>query len=266
MDMPLRKPASKLAADPSPKNAFMNSLAGEFNLNDSAPLHLYLQVSNGLERLIREHYFNANEPLPSERLLADTLGVSRVTARKAINALAAKGMIVRRHGSGNYITAILEQPLNRLVNFSDEIRQRGFVPKSQWIHRFIGAASSDEILSLGLSPGAQVARLERVRLSDGLPFAYEASALPVSIVPHPEDVAESLYAYLSERGTLPVRALQHIRASNATAEQAKLLEISEGTALLFITRIAYVEDGRAIEITHSWCRSDRYDFVAELRR
>ena len=66
--------------------------------------------------------------------------------------------------------------------------------------------------------------------------------------------------------SVPDRALQPIRAANATARQAELLAIPLGQALLFITRVSYLEDGRAVEITHTWCRSDYYDFVVELRR
>jgi len=65
---------------------------------------------------------------------------------------------------------------------------------------------------------------------------------------------------------VPMRALQHIRAMNASAELARQLEVPEGQAVLFITRIAYLESGQAIELTHSYCRSDHYDFVAEMRR
>ena len=56
------------------------------------------------------------------------------------------------------------------------------------------------------------------------------------------------------------------RAANANSRQAELLGIPLGQALLFITRVGYLDDGRAVEITHTWCRSDYYDFVAELRR
>ena len=241
-------------------------LVGELALDPQASLHLYLQLRNGLARLIRERRFSVDDALPSERVLADTLGISRVTARKAIAALEGDGLIVRRHGSGNYIAPMLEQPLTRLTGFTEELTQRGFVPRSRWIRRVIGAALTDELVALGLSPGARVARLERVRLADDTPMAYEASALPTSVVADPEAVSESLYRYLDERGGAPVRALQHFRAVNASAQQAQLLDIPLGQALLFITRVGYHDDGRAIEITHTWCRSDYYDFVAELRR
>jgi GntR family transcriptional regulator len=161
---------------------------------------------------------------------------------------------------------VLEQPLTRLVSFTQELKLRGFQPSSRWIRRTIAPVMSDEMVALGLPPGALVARLERVRLADGAPMAFESSALPIDVVPDPEDIQDSLYTYLDARGLVPVRAVQHIRAANASGRHAELLDIPIGQALLFITRVGYLEEGRAVEITHTWCRSDRYDFVAELRR
>ncbi|MBC7619527.1 MAG: UTRA domain-containing protein, partial [Candidatus Saccharibacteria bacterium] len=76
----------------------------------------------------------------------------------------------------------------------------------------------------------------------------------------------SLYAHLSQLGQAPVRALQHIRALNAHSSLAEQLGIADRQAVLFITRIGYLDSGQAVELTHSYCRSDYYDFVAEMRR
>jgi GntR family transcriptional regulator len=128
------------------------------------------------------------------------------------------------------------------------------------------AAAPDEQLSLELKTGERVARLERLRLADSVVMAYEVSVLPESVLPDPALVEASLYAHLARHGDTPVRALQHIRAINADAKLAALLEVPVGTAVLFITRVGYLASGKAVELTHSYCRSDYYDFVAEMRR
>lgn len=250
----------------TPATLTTDALIAELDLDPQSPQHLYLQVSQGLARLIRSHRFSANAALPSERTLAEKLGISRITARKAIDALVSEGLVERRHGSGNFISPRLEQPLTRLSTFTEELTARGFTPRSQWLRRFIGVAQAEEIVGLGLPAGARVARLERVRLADETPMALELSALPLEVVPQPNAVGDSLYVYLKAQGYEPMRALQHLRASNATPRQAELLAIPPGEALLFITRFGYAADGRPIEITHTWCRSDYYDFVVELRR
>lgn len=231
---------------------------------DSSPI--YLQLSRRLAQLIREGHYKPDEALPSERLLAETLNVSRVTARSAIDQLVSQGLIVRKRGSGNYIAPMLEQPLSQLTSFSEELQRRGYQPSSRWLERKIDAAQTDEQLTLGLSPGTRVVRLERLRLADDVIMAYEMSVLPVSVIADPMAVNTSLYEYLDSIQKAPVRALQHIRALNAQPRLAEQLGIPDRQAVLFITRIGYLESGQAVELTHSYCRSDYYDFVAEMRR
>src|SRR5512139_2412134 len=90
---------------------------------DQTPL--YLQVRKALLNAIKRGVFQADDALPSERTLSEMIGISRVTARKAIDALASEGVIVRKHGSGNYIAPLLEQPLSRLTSFTEELKLRG---------------------------------------------------------------------------------------------------------------------------------------------
>ena len=234
------------------------------DLQDSSPI--YLQVARLLAQTIREGGYKPDEALPSERLLAETLNVSRVTARSAIDQLVEQGLIIRKRGSGNYIAPLLEQPLSRLTSFSEELERRGYTPSSRWLSRTVSVAMTDEQLTLGLSPGARVARLERLRLADDVVMAFEVSILPQSILADPMAVEGSLYKHLTSIRQAPVRALQHIRALNAQPRLAEQLGIADRQAVLFITRIGYLESGQAVELTHSYCRSDYYDFVAEMRR
>ena len=237
-----------------------------FKPDDDSVTPLYLQLAGKLADGIKNGAWKAEAALPSERMLSEVLGLSRVTTRKAIDLLCERGLLTRKRGSGTYITPRLEQPLSRLTNFSDELRQRGFTPGSQWLKREIGVACAEEILALGLANGACVARLSRLRTADNVVMAIENSVIPAHYMPDPDQVGASLYGYLDAHDLLPVRARQHLRAVNATAEQAALAKIETGTAMLHITRIGYQASGIAIELTHSYCRSDYYDFVAELRR
>jgi GntR family transcriptional regulator len=238
----------------------------EFKPDTESVTPLYLQLANKLSDGIHSGFWQPDEALPSERMLSDMLSISRVTARKAIDILCERGMLTRKRGSGTYITPKLEQPLSRLTNFSEELRQRGFTPGSQWLSRETGVAAADEILALGLSPNTPVSRLKRLRTADNVVMAIESSTIPAQYLPNPKAVSDSLYGYLEAHNLMPVRALQHIRAVNATPEQARLANIKQGAAMLYITRVSYLESGATIELSHSYCRSDYYDFVAELRR
>lgn len=227
---------------------------------------LYVQLANRIAEGIAAGEWRPNEALPSERTLCDTLSISRVTARKAIDVLCERGMLTRRHGSGTYITPKLEQPLSRLSGFSEELSLRGFAAGSRWLERSSGVAQPSELLALGLSPNTPVARLKRLRTADNVVMAIEYSVIPSIHMPDPRAVDDSLYGYLEARGSVPVRALQHIKAINASEEQARLAGLEPGAAMLHITRVSYLESGAPVELTHSFCRSDYYEFVAESRR
>ncbi len=230
------------------------------------PAPKYLQIARKMSELISSKAWPADHGLPSERQLVELLDVSRVTARRALKVVSEKGLVIRKPGSGTYIAPHLEQPLSRLSSFSEELRLRGLASSSTWLQRDIAVANAQELVSLGLSPGARVTRLKRLRRADESLMAIEYSRLPEALVPTPTAIEQSLYSYLDHGGTPVIRALQKLTAVNATADQAQLLEIAKGTALIYVTRVGYSMEGRAIELTDSYCRADVYEFVAELTR
>jgi GntR family transcriptional regulator len=244
----------------------MTAASTEFKIDSTDNSPLYMQVARKLIGDVRAGRYRVDQALPSERLLSEQLDISRVTARKAIDQLVGQGLVVRRRGSGNYVAPRIEQPLSRLSSFSEQLEQRGYRPSSTWLRREIVLATLEEQLALGLPHNSRVARLERLRLADDVAMAYEVSVLPAAVLPRPQEVASSLYAHLDRSGNLPVRAVQHIRAMNAPALLAERLGVPEGRAVLYITRTGYVASGVAVELTHSYCRSDHYDFVAEMQR
>lgn len=227
---------------------------------------LYLQLARHIGEEVNEGRYEPHEALPSERALSESLGLSRVTTRKAIEQLALQGLIVRRRGSGNYIAPRLEQPLSRLTSFSEELRARGYEPSSRWISRETTTASAEERDALGLANGARVARLRRLRTADDTVMAFEESVLPAALLPDPSQVEGSLYEFLAAQRKTPVRARQYIHALNASAQLARHLRVPTGRAVLYIRRIGYLRSGEPMELTCSYFRSDYYDLVAELRR
>ncbi|MBB3229322.1 GntR family transcriptional regulator [Halomonas stenophila] len=244
----------------------MDTRLQQLHLDTSLSTPLYHQLASRLEQAIEAGAWQAGEALPSERSLAEALDVSRITARKALDRLAELGLIRRTRGSGTFITPRLNQPLTRLVSFTEMLTQRGFSPRSHWLSRTLAAPTAEQSLRLGLAGDARVARLKRLRLADGVVMAVEESCLPEAVLPEPEAVETSLYATLDAAGKPIARALQHVSAVNADAELARLAEVPEGQALLEVTRLGYLADGTAAELTVTYCRTDYYDFVVELTR
>lgn len=235
-------------------------------LDAGAPTPLYLQLASKLAEDIRAGKWHAGEALPPERQLCEKLQISRVTLRQAVDALVEQGLVIRRQGAGTFITSQIQHQLSGLTSFSETLRVKGFEPGTRWLEQRLRQAHGEEILRLGLSPDATVASLTRLRSADGRVMAYEHAVLPQRVVPDPQAVGDSLYAYLDLQGMPVVRALQYFRAINVSARLAGHLGMKVGEAILHVVRVGYAHDGSAIELTGTYCHNDFYDFVAELRR
>ncbi len=228
----------------------------------------YVQLRQRLSDGVDQGLLKAGSPLPPEREIASITAMSRVTVRKAIQALVEDGTIVQKQGSGSFVasdTPQIEQSLSRLTSFSEDMSRRGMVSTSVWLERAIVMPSPEEVLALALSPDTQVSRIARLRTADDKPMAIERASLSTDMLPNPMLVETSLYEVLSAAGLRPVRALQKISAINLEAENARLLDVDIGMAGLSIERTSYLADGRIVEFTQSIYRGDAYNFVAELR-
>lgn len=229
---------------------------------------LYVQLRKRIEAGILSGILGPDTALPPEREIAALTELSRVTVRKAIAELAERGAVIQRQGSGSRIAASaprVEQSLSRLTSFTEDMARRGLTSTSRWLERGMFLPSPEEVLTLGLGAGDQVARLARLRLADGRPMAIERASLPPDILPDPLQVTRSLYEVLGQLGVRPVRAVQKISAVNMGDPDSELLGVAPRSAGLRIERISYLPEGRVAEFTRSLYRGDAYDFVAELR-
>jgi GntR family transcriptional regulator len=225
----------------------------------------YLRLRHAIRNVIDNGAVEAGHALPSERDLARALALSRVTVRKAIGGLVEDGLLTQRHGAGTFVAERIVKPLSRMTSFTEDLRARGLNPRSEFFERSIGEVTPEEAMAMNLSPGAQVVRLHRLRYAGDEPLAIERSAVPLSLLPDPALVHDSLYEALDKLGCRPRRALQRLRAVVFGAAQARLLRLPSGSAGLNIERRSFLDDGRVVEFTCSWYRGDIYDFVAELQ-
>jgi GntR family transcriptional regulator len=245
----------------------MTSLADLLGpLDPNGPLPLYQQLHRALRQAIDDAVLLADASLPAERQMAAELGISRITVRKALDALTAEGRLVSRPGAGNFVASPnrIDKQFAKLTSFSEDIRARGREPRSEWLKKAAGAVTPDEAMKLGVSPGTQVYRFHRLRFADDRPMAIEYATVLATVLPGLAAVTDSLYSALTEAGTRPVRALQRLSALLLDDEQSRLLQTEPDAAGLFVERIGYSAEGRAMEFSQSIYRGDAYDFVAEL--
>jgi len=227
--------------------------------------HAYVRLRQAIQHAIEAGALETGHALPSERELGRKLHLSRVTVRKAIAGLVDDGVLIQRHGAGTYVGERIVKSFSKLTGFTDDLRARGLKPRVEFLERAIGEVAPEEALALGLSPGARVVRLRRLRFAGDKPLALENTVVPQSILADPKTVKLSLYEALDRIGCRPTRALQRLRAVALDAAQARLLALPAGSPALAIERRAFLDDGRAVEFTQSLYRGDAYDFVAELQ-
>jgi GntR family transcriptional regulator len=233
-------------------------------LNESSAQPLYQQLQRALRGAIENRIIGPDDALPPERDLAEMLKVSRITVRKAIDELVEDGLLIRKQGSGTFVSNRVEKNFAKLTSFSEDMRARGREPRSVWLNRAEGTVTPEESLTLRSSPGTPVFRFHRIRFADDAPMALEYATVLATCLPSLEAVESSLYEALEQAGNRPVRALQRLRAVLLTASQAKLLKAQESDAGLLVERVGYLKDGRAVEFSQSFYRGEIYDFVAEL--
>jgi len=236
-------------------------------LADGAPnLPRYRRLMVAVEAEIVGGRLRPGQMLPGERALAAELGLSRVTVRKALDALAASGLVARRHGARTEVNTRVEKPLSALMSFSEDMEARGISPGFRWISRELTRPSPDEAMALGISPAGRVWRFSRVRTGDGQPIAREVSTIPGRHLLDAELIDGSLYKTLAARGAMPSRAVERFRATGADALDRTHLECADDTPILEFERRCFLANGEPVEFTRSRYRADVYDFVIELTR
>ena len=217
--------------------------------NGDDPTPLYLQVARKLGDAINAGQWRAEEALPPERELSEKLGVSRVTARKALDVLVDQKLIVRRQGSGTFIATHIEEPLHRLTNFTELLKHKGFESSSRWVERKLDAPTYEEVLKLGVSPGSQVARASS---GCGSPTAWSWPSRGAPCPSHTFPIREQSKVLSMLTWTLEVRAsfarFNTSVRSTPRRNSLRWVGIKTGDAILVVTRVGFTKENVAIEL------------------
>jgi GntR family transcriptional regulator len=225
---------------------------------------LSLRLKQALAASIADGTLPKHQALPSERDMAEALGVSRSTLRTCLKGLAEDGLVQTRHGAGTVITGQIPKALSRHSGFTEDARARGLVPSSDILSLSLAPASPDIALRSGMPLGSDVLTLIRLRRADGEAMSYERVTVPLWAVGADFDGQGSLYDRMEARGTRPRRMVQVLEAVAAPADIAAHLGVSDGAPVLRIGQVGYAADNRPVEDATSWYRGDRYKYVGEV--
>ena len=218
----------------------------------------YVRVRDHLRALVT-HELSEGDPIPSERLLCEQFGVSRMTVRQAVDALVVEGLLHREQGRGTFVAPVKVDLQMRLASFGEEMQRRGMEPSSTVLAAETAEAAPDVAEALEILPGERVFSLHRVRLAAGEPMAIEQSWISCQLMPglFDDDVPESLYGELRRRGLDPDWGEETISAAEVDAQEADLLGVPAGRAALRLTRRTFSGE-TALVYSRSMYRADRY--------
>ncbi|WP_409309208.1 GntR family transcriptional regulator [Pectobacterium sp. B1J-3] len=204
--------------------------------------------------------------LPAERLIAQQLGLSRVTISRSMSLLEKKGLIVRQQGVGTRISQHLD-------DWSDP-DEAGFIPLilrqeettgERWLERERKKLPESIATEMSLPKDTLVTRLRRVHLMNGDPVSFEIEWIPLTLLPEPEQLDHSLYQYWATRNIYPEKKRYRLKALACPAEVAEHLHIPPDTPVLLTRQHTYDLHGDLLEYGEMYCRSDVYEFQVTER-
>ncbi len=230
----------------------------------------YHQVYESLRSKILSGEWPPGHMLPPESELINEYGVSRITARQALEELVQEGRIYRERGRGSFVShPTVEQSLVRIVSFTEDMRQRGFKASTQILSAEVIPSPEDIAKLLAIEPGEELVRIVRLRLADNEPMSVEKAHFVHRFCPGllEHDVKDQSLRELMERsyGIEWLRAKQTIRAVLATPDLASRLKTPKTAALLEIERVSFSQEDVPVEFLRIYNRGDRYTLYNELR-
>ena len=228
------------------------------------------QVAVWLRAQIADGALAPGARLPTEHTLCAQFGVSRITVRHALATLDAEGLVVRRQGSGSFV-ALPRVPtgLARLTSFAEDAGRAGLSGTSRVLYHGPDAADAFVAGALGLDVGAPIVRLDRLRLADAVPVAFDRAWLPPDLARHLDGhdlAAATLFGLFEARGLVLGRGHLRIDATAATNDVASVLDVAPGMALLRLVRTIATDDGRTLYVQCRQYRADRAAFDLTLAR
>src|SRR4249920_1323501 len=208
--------------------------------------------------------------IPSERQLCADLGVSRLTVRAALDDLVRDGMLVRRHGSGTFVSEPKIAQELTMTSFTEDMQRRGMVPGSRTLDLRVTPAGAHLGRLLHVSPSEPVVIISRVRLADHETMAIETLHVRESLVPglSAADLEQqSFYEILQGRfGIEIVGGLQTIEPTVTNEEESEALGVPLHSPAFLFERTTRSSAGEIVEYVRSLYRGDRYRIVTELSR
>jgi GntR family transcriptional regulator len=236
-----------------------------------SPIPLHAQVAEALFKGIGDGALPTGSRLPSEDELVERFAVSRTTVRTAIQSLIARGLLSIRRGKGTFVTRpIITQELTELTGFVEDMRTLGHTPSAQVLDRRLVAASETVARELKIQRGASVARIQRLRLADGVPMSFDETYLPPGLgekIMADDLQNQPIFSLLEQKYATPlIEAEYRLAAVASHGTVARALGIDAGSPIFLIERTCFSSGHQPVDYERLYYRGDHIRFVTRLTR
>lgn len=243
-----------------------------FRMNEridrTTPMPLYFQIAERLRNRLIEEKMRQGDLLTTDERVQEEFGVSRATARKAIDELVDEGLVERITGKGTFVTEPrLQVPLPAMLSFTEEIERRGMSASSIIVSVDRVPADGHARQALCVEDSDWLLRLERVRYADDKPILYSVDFLPENLgIGLDADFSGSLYKLMESSGVQLAECQNLIEAEVTDRRLGKLLHVRSGFPILALQRTTYDTKGRPVLYEEAACRSDLYSYAVRMIR
>lgn len=232
----------------------------DVRIDRGSPIPLYHQLAEQLSQAIATGALQPGDPFENEIALADRLGLSRPTVRRAIHELVSQGLLLRRRGLG---TTVANRQIHRraeLTSLFDDLKREGASAPSTTVLAHEIVQDERAATAMGLPADTPLLSIVRLRKAGDLPLAVMHNWLPpaYSDITREELEKDGLYALLRDRGVRPVVAHQSIGARTPTAAERRHLDLTPSQPVLTMTRSAFDAVGNAVEYGDHCYRAQDY--------
>lgn len=226
----------------------------------------YEEIATYLRELVATG--EPGDRLPSEADLCERFGVSRMTARHAVQTLEQEHLLHRKRGKGTFVSP---RPVPRLLgsplSFTESMARRGMTAASRLVESGYAEPSEDDVKALEIAADERVGLLERIRYADGVPMAIERAVLAPECSAVIETLGDgSLHDAFEAAGHIPSRATAQVDARPATPRERQLLDLEPGGVVLCERRVIYDQADVPLEHTETRYAADRYVFDVMMYR
>lgn len=225
----------------------------------------YFEIAQALRSRVGK--LHPHDSLPSDAELCSEFGVSRMTARAAVQELVNDGLVYREPGRGTFVSPpVVDRQLSNLLGFNAEMRAKGLAPSSVLISAEIAPGTKTQLQMLYLEPGSEVLNILRLRKADDVPLVLDLNTLPAKFAGVLETDLDtgSLHSALIAEGAVPSQGTSTITAEGATQTDAKHLGLDASSPLVVERRLIRDPHGTPIEWTESRYVPERYSITAQF--